>query len=63
MARQAAQLCGQPLKELTLHSGTDASDLLGGFEQCTAPLSGQVCAGLPSLSGSAAAANAIFRTD
>ena len=31
--RTLALLCGQPLLELSLTSGTDTSDLLGGFEQ------------------------------
>jgi midasin len=31
--RTLAALCGQPLLELSLTSGTDTSDLLGGFEQ------------------------------
>ena len=31
--RTLASLCGQPLLELSLTSGTDTSDLLGGFEQ------------------------------
>eukprot|EP00887_Chlorella_sp_A99_P000601 scaffold17.g601.t1 len=31
--RALATLCGQPLVELSLTSGTDTSDLLGGFEQ------------------------------
>ena len=32
--RCVAQMCGEDLVELPLNSGTDASDLLGGFEQC-----------------------------
>lgn len=33
LARSAAALCGVPLVELALTSGTDTSDLLGSFEQ------------------------------
>ncbi len=33
VVRTLAELCGRPLIELSLNSGTDASDLLGGFEQ------------------------------
>lgn len=33
LARQLASLCGRDLAELSLTSGTDTSDLLGGFEQ------------------------------
>lgn len=32
-ARTLARLCGRALLELPLTSGTDTSDLLGGFEQ------------------------------
>ena len=42
LVRQAAQLCGEPLVEVALHSGTDASDLLGGFEQHSPAATGQV---------------------
>ena len=42
LVRQVAQLCGQPLVEVALHSGTDASDLLGGFEQHSPAATGQV---------------------
>lgn len=33
LVRTLALLCGEPLVELSLNSGTDTSDLLGGFEQ------------------------------
>ena len=42
LVRQAAMLCGQRLVEVALHSGTDASDLLGGFEQHSSEDTGQV---------------------
>ena len=42
LVRQAATLCGRALVEVALHNGTDASDLLGGFEQHSSETTGQV---------------------
>ena len=43
LVRLAAQLAGRPLSEVVLTSGTDTSDLLGGFEQLEPSRKLQVC--------------------
>lgn len=42
VVRTLAAICGSPLVELSLTSGTDTSDLLGGFEQVELPRKSQV---------------------
>jgi midasin len=49
--RTLAALCGQPLLELSLTSGTDTSDLLGGFEQVEPARRVQVRQGLQCRAG------------
>ena len=55
--RSLAQLCGQPLLELSLTSGTDTSDLLGGFEQVEPARKVQVRVPLPDAACASASAN------
>lgn len=49
--RTLSALCGQPLLELSLTSGTDTSDLLGGFEQVEAARKVQVRSGGEGTAG------------
>lgn len=51
VARTLAQLCGRGLVELPLTSGTDTSDLVGGFEQMEPERKVQVGAGRGLLAG------------